>query len=111
VSRRGCLRHNARRDRNEPEIVEALEAMGFHVDRISGKGLPDLLVAKAGRMWLVEVKTPKGTFKPAQNKWRIKWTGPAPITLRSVEDAARFMLLCCEQPSRDQGIPSQEGGR
>lgn len=96
MTRRGCMRHNARRDGNEKAIVEALEAQGFVVDRISGKGLPDLLVSKAGRQWLVEVKMPKGVFKPAQIEWRQRFRGPAPITLRSVDDALRFCLLACE---------------
>jgi Holliday junction resolvase len=89
-------RRNPRRDGNEAEIVRALEAQGFHVDRISGAGIPDLLVSKAGRMWLVEVKMPKGRFKPAQVKWRTEFRGPAPLTVRSVEDACRLMLLAGE---------------
>lgn len=97
MGRRGCLRHNARRDQNEKGIVEALEAQGFVVDRMSGKGLPDLLVSKAGRQWLVEVKMPKAPFKPAQILWRQRFRGPAPITLRSVEDACRFALLAMEK--------------
>jgi Holliday junction resolvase len=96
LSRRGCARHNARRDANEPDIVQALEAQGFTVDRINGKGLPDLLVSKAGRQWLCEVKMPKGTFKQSQKDWREKWRGPAPVTLRSVDDACRFALLAME---------------
>lgn len=98
MSRRGCLRHNARRDKNEPAIVQALEAQGFVVDRISGKGLPDLLCSKAGQMWLVEIKAPKGIFKPAQIEWRQRFRGPAPITLRSLEDAQVFCVLACEKP-------------
>jgi Holliday junction resolvase len=89
-------RRNPRRDGNEKEIVAALEAQGFVVDRISGKGLPDLLVSRAGRQWLVEVKMPKGAFKPSQVLWRQRFRGPAPITLRSVDDACRFCLLAME---------------
>lgn len=89
-------RRNPRRDANEPEIVRALEAQGFVVDRISGKGIPDLLVSKAGRMYLVEVKMPKGAFKPSQVAWRQRFRGPAPITLRSVQDACHFALLAME---------------
>jgi Holliday junction resolvase len=85
------------RDKNEPEVIQALEAQGFTVDRISGKGLPDLLISKAGRMWLCEVKMPKGKLKPSQVEWAEKWRGPAPLVLRTVEDCARVMLLCCEE--------------
>jgi hypothetical protein len=64
VSRRANKRHAARRDDNEPEIVEALRWAGALVDRIDGKGVPDLLVAHRGRIYLLEVKNP--TYK-----WRL----------------------------------------
>jgi hypothetical protein len=83
-------RRNPRRDANERSIIETLEARGFAVAQVSGAGVPDLIVGKGDRLWLVEVKQPKGTFKPAQNLWRAKWTGPAPITLRSVDEALAF---------------------
>lgn len=53
-------RKNPRRDANEKGIVEALEAVGARVWRISGKGLPDLLVRYRGRYEAAEVKTAKG---------------------------------------------------
>jgi Holliday junction resolvase len=101
-------RRNPRRDGNEIPIVRALEAQGFHVTRISGAGVPDLLVSKRvvdafgkpyGWVRLVEVKMPKGRFKPAQIAFREAWQGPAIVTLRSVEDALRFQLLAMEQPA------------
>jgi hypothetical protein len=47
-------RHAKRRDANEGEIVEALEACGAYVHR---QDLPcDLLVGFRGRWWLLEVK-------------------------------------------------------
>ena len=96
--RRAHLRHSAKRDANEGLIVEALEAQGFSVKRLNGKGVPDLLVGKRGfGMRLVEVKAKGGTFTPAQVAWRQTWTGPQPITLRSVDDAMAFMLLACEK--------------
>jgi Holliday junction resolvase len=100
VSRLRPGRFYTRRDANEPAIVEALRAQGFVVDHINGKGVPDLLVSKGGAMWLVEVKTPKGGFKPAQEEWRERFRGPAPITLRTVDDALRFQLMACESPER-----------
>lgn len=85
-------RRNPRRDGNERPIIDVLEARGFSVTQISGKGVPDLIVGdgRTGKMWLVEVKQPKGCYKPAQNEWRIKWTGPPPVCLRSVDDALKF---------------------
>jgi Holliday junction resolvase len=94
-------RRNPRRDANETEIVRALEAQGFVVDRVSGAGIPDLLISKGGAMWLAEVKMPKGTFKPSQVLWRQRFQGPVPVTLRSVEDALHFSLLACEKWSGD----------
>ena len=83
-------RKNPRRDGNESLIVDTLRKRGFAVAFVSGKGIPDLVVGKGDQLWWVEVKQPKGRFKPAQNQWRSTWTGPAPITLRSVEDALAF---------------------
>lgn len=112
MSRRGSrLYHTTgNRDRNERPIIEALEAQGFCVSQLQGRGVPDLLVAKGAAMWLVEVKQPKAGYTPSQILWRTRWRGPKVLTLRSVEDALRFQLLCCEQPSRDQGIPSPVDG-
>lgn len=99
-------RRNPRRDGNEGAIRAALEAQGFCVMPISGVGIPDLVVSQpAGaqpypRVWLVEVKQPKGRFKPAQLAFRAKWRGAVPITLRSVEDCERFMLLAMEGGER-----------
>jgi hypothetical protein len=89
-------RRAPRRDANEAAIVDCLRKRGFSVSYVSGAGLPDLVVGYRGtdstppQWWLVEVKQPKGRFKPAQVKWRENWTGPPPIVLRSVEDAELF---------------------
>ena len=90
MSRQGLARHNARRDENERIIVEALEARGFHVDRLSGKGIPDLLVSKHGQDWLVEVKRPNGTYTAKQIQWRSRYQGRPPVTLRTVDEAMEF---------------------
>lgn len=74
-----------RRDANEAAIVEALEAYGAHVWRISGAGLPDLLVlTRGGRFVPLEVKSAKGILTKEQQD--VPW----PI-VRSVGDA----LLWC----------------
>lgn len=93
-------RRNPRRDANEVEIVRALQAMGFQVTRISGAGVPDLLVSRRPDfVRLVEIKMPKGRYKPAQVKFQAEWQGPPIVTLRSVEDALRFPLLALESVS------------
>lgn len=99
MSRRGLARFAAKRDANEPAIVQALEAQGFHVARVSGKGFPDLVVSKGGGfLRLVEIKNPKGKNRETddQRKFREAYQGPAVVTLRSVDDALKFMLLAME---------------
>lgn len=55
-------RKNPRRDANEKGIVEALEAVGVRVWRVSGKGLPDLLTLHRGAWKPLGVKMPKGAL-------------------------------------------------
>lgn len=45
-------------DRNHQIIVQALRSVGWHVEDTSrtGRGFPDLVCAKGGRLELVEVK-------------------------------------------------------
>jgi hypothetical protein len=98
----GNARLNAKRDGNERIIIEALEARGFNVTQINGKGVPDLLVSKHAardqpRMWLVEVKQAKGKLNPAQQLWHERWRGPQPIILRTVEDAMQFPEVADER--------------
>lgn len=87
---KGNARLNARRDANERAIIETLEARGFSVTQINGKGVPDLLISRHGDMWLAEVKQAKATYNAAQVAWRAKFKGAPPRLLRSVEDAIRF---------------------
>lgn len=63
-------RQDARRDANEPEIVDALEAEGYPVERIGNPG--DLLIWNpASRHWIVlEVKMPDGRLTPKQKDYR-----------------------------------------
>src|SRR5580700_7594734 len=51
------MRHRPRIDANHVEIVKALRQAGASVQSLAGvgKGCPDLLVARAGQMWLIEV--------------------------------------------------------
>ncbi len=77
-----------RRDANEGEIIEALEAVGAQVWQISGRALPDLLVWRQGRPIVMEVKTAKGKQKPSQVGT------PWPI-VRSAQEAVALVL---EQP-------------
>ncbi len=62
------MRRAAKVDRNQPEIVEALRKIGCRVQPLHmvGKGCPDLMVSKAGRVVLMEVKD--GSKPPSARK-------------------------------------------
>ena len=64
--------HNPRRDANEPEIVEALEAVGAKVLRLDDV---DLLVAFRDKLYLLEVKTPQGRLNKKQAAFFREWAG------------------------------------
>lgn len=96
-------RRAAKRDSNEPAIVSALEAHGCVVWRVSGKGLPDLVVfyphfRRVGggtrcRTFVADVKGPKEKATPAQEE---KWTalinlGFSVFILRTPEDAQKML--------------------
>lgn len=94
MSRRGLARHNAKRDENEPKIVEALEAHGCVVWRLSGKGLPDLLVMRKRRVYLADVKMPgKPTTDPQEKAWEEAATKAccSVFILRTPEDAVKML--------------------
>jgi hypothetical protein len=74
-------RVNAKRDENEPEIVKALKLAGAKVDRLSGRGTPDLLVGFRLKNWLLEVKKPKEHLTDDQQVWHMDWTGHGQVTI------------------------------
>jgi hypothetical protein len=61
-----------KRDLAEQAIVDALQAVGARVWRLSGTGNPDLLVLHRGRYTPLEVKTEKG--RRTANQTDIPWT-------------------------------------
>jgi hypothetical protein len=100
-------RHARRRDANEPDIVAAFRARGCSVTLLDGAGVPDLLVGRGGRTWLVEVKLPlgpkggksqrreceggSGDFTADQVTWWNTWKGEAPMVVRTVGDVERIL--------------------
>jgi hypothetical protein len=62
-------------DGNQPAIVDALLSAGYRVQSLAicGMGVPDLLVSRAGRMWLLEIKQPGESLTPYQHKWFETW--------------------------------------
>jgi hypothetical protein len=88
------------RDRNEPEIVEALERAGAAVQRLSEEGVPDLLVSFANTLTLIEVKNPDakgggkyntgdGALTSTQTRWWAKWKGRPPVIVTNASEALR----------------------
>lgn len=83
-------RRAAKRDANEPAIVEALEGMGAVVERTS-KPL-DLVVLVGSVIALADVKDPKrGRITDDQQTFIKKWDGAPIYILRTVEDAERMV--------------------
>ena len=77
-------RRAPRVDRNHGEIVDALRQAGASVQSLVkvGDGCPDLLVARAGQMWLIEVKDgaaihSKRALTKDEREWHQRW--PAPV--------------------------------
>jgi len=79
------MRHDARRDDNEAEIVKALEAIGCTVYRMDRP--VDLLCGYRARNYLLEVKNPDGLNKltKAQEKFIPQWKGQVRIVTSPAE--------------------------
>jgi hypothetical protein len=93
------MRRRPRIDANHGEIVEALETAGAVVQSLAavGDGCPDLLVSRAGHMWLIEVKDgakvpSKRAFTPDQVNWRSRWRGPVHV-VTSCEEALAVLTM------------------
>lgn len=77
------MRRAAKRDSNEREIIDALEAAGCKVEQLDKW---DLQVQRPdGVLRMIEVKAPKGKLKPSQEKliadgWDLR-------VVRSIEEA------------------------
>ena len=84
------MRFRARIDANHPEIVHALEQAGCSVQSLAalGKGVPDILVGRAGENFLLEIKTKNGKLTCAQLRW--SWRGQCAV-VRTVEEAFRVV--------------------
>lgn len=80
----------AKRDANEAEIVAALNGIGCEVECVSEGGAPDLRVGFREKIYLLEVKMPKGRLTPAQIAWHEKWGHyPNVHIVHSVDEALK----------------------
>ena len=87
------MRRAAKIDRNQPAIVSALRDVGASVQSLAmiGAGVPDLMVAFRGVVFLLEVKDPaqipsKRQLTPDQVEWHRRWGGKVHI-VETIEDA------------------------
>ena len=64
------IRRNPRRDINEQTIRSVLEKYGWSWWSISGKGIPDAVVCKRGKLALVEIKNRDGKNKLTEAQLR-----------------------------------------
>jgi len=82
----------ARTDSNQRAIMAVLRASGCSVQSLHrvGGGVPDLLVARAGVNYLIEVKVPKEKLNTVQRVWHAKWRGEV-MVWHSVEDAIEWL--------------------
>lgn len=81
--------HRAKRDANEPEIVEALQAAGASVYRLDQP--VDLAIGYKGKCIFAEVKLPGAKLNENQLKFFSEWRGSTPPILRSVDDALKLL--------------------
>ena len=94
-------KYAVKQDANHAAIINGLRKLSYAVLDLKslGGGAPDLLVYKRIKFphvnvssgWLVEIKTDKGTLNAKQKKWRENWTGPQPITARSLEELLKLI--------------------
>ena len=85
---RGLLRYDARRDKNEAEIIEALRWQGASVQSLSAKGVPDLLVGYLGKNYLIEVKSKGKGLNANQREWHNNWDGEIHVVSTAEEALA-----------------------
>lgn len=92
-------RRNPRRDANEPAIVDALEAVGAKVKRLSAAGVADLLVMFRGRIYLLEVKGRKGRPTEAQDEtladgWPVTTVREPRAALKAIGAVLDHLHIC-----------------
>ncbi len=96
------MRRAARTDANHAEIVAALRRVGCRVQSLAavGAGVPDIMVGRAGRIWLMEIKD--GSKPPSKRQltadeqaWHADWDDArragALVVVESVEQALRVV--------------------
>ena len=83
-----------RTDANQRDIVAALRMAGCTVHSLHavGQGCPDLLIGRADKNYLLEVKTEEGKLRRSQEQWIAKWRGHVAV-VRTIEEALEAVGL------------------
>lgn len=95
-----CHRYAAKRDANEPEIVEAFKSGGANVARLSANGLPDLLVSFMGVLRLVEVKRGRAKLRASQEAFKAVWSDSPIYVVRTAPQARKWLKVWRERAER-----------
>lgn len=83
------MRHAARSDANQTQIVDAFRSAGASVYVIK---LPvDIIVGYAGKTALVEIKTSAGKYTELQRNFMAGWKGGTVATIRDVGGALTLL--------------------
>ena len=94
MRRLGNRMFSSRQDKNHSSIVKDLKLLGYQVHEMKsvGSGFPDILVARHGRMVLMEIKVEDGALNDKQKKWHNEWQGPEVPIIRTTEQAIIAMM-------------------
>lgn len=88
------MRRAAKRDSAEGPIIEALEANGWLVERVSSADFPDIVCLRRGEVRPAEVKSENGgRMRPGQVELHQRWEAaghPIPV-FTSIEEAVTVM--------------------
>jgi hypothetical protein len=103
-------KYAAKRDENEPEIVQDMRELGAVVVLLNIPDEPDLLIAWRGVLMLVEVKTEKGKLSAGQRECLRLWrtVTDCAIVARCTQDVidAYDNLIFNEWRMKDETITS-----
>lgn len=93
------MRKYGKTDRNHPQIVRELRKLGHSVLSLAdiGGGAPDILVGRAERCWLFEIKDPDQppsgrALTEAEVKFHSLWKGQIAV-IETTEQALKIMEI------------------
>ena len=102
-------RRAARRDVNEPQIIQQFRDLGCVVEQLSAKGVPDLMVHFLGDVHLVEVKHDNEPLTPDQKRWHDAWAkgGSIPDIVRTEAHARKLVRIWTMVWAEQQGAAAR----